>query len=164
MQAAPLSRRDALCGMLRASSALALAVMVGCDAQASSEPTRAVSTLPASPTREAPTAPARTPTAAPPTSLLRDIVPSQVTFWRLWIDAAVVSSTTARVADGPLGLLVPGAGWVTPPPPREEIDGWYRGTARPWELMLRLRRGDRWWQRRAPRRAYAYLLPGPIER
>lgn len=53
---------------------------------------------------------------------------------------------------------------VTPPLSREEIDGWYRGNARTWELMLRLRRADRWWQRRVRRRAYAYLLPGPIER
>lgn len=53
---------------------------------------------------------------------------------------------------------------VTPPLTREEIDGWYRGNARTWELMLRLRRADRWWQRRVRRRPYAFLLPGPIER
>jgi len=41
---------------------------------------------------------------------------------------------------------------------------YYRSDARLWELMLRLRRADRWWQRRIRRRTYPFLLPGHIER
>jgi hypothetical protein len=53
---------------------------------------------------------------------------------------------------------------VEPPIDRDEIDRWYRSDARTWEALLRLRRADRWWQRRVRRRPYPYLLPGPIER
>lgn len=53
---------------------------------------------------------------------------------------------------------------VGPPISRREIDSWYRANARLWEALLRLRRADRWWQRRVRRRAYPFLLPGPISR
>jgi hypothetical protein len=53
---------------------------------------------------------------------------------------------------------------VEPAIDRGEIDRWYRSDARTWEALLRLRRADRWWQRRVRRRPYPYLLPGPIER
>lgn len=46
----------------------------------------------------------------------------------------------------------------------DEVRRYYRSDARLWELMLRLRRADRWWQRRIRRRAYPFLLPGHIER
>ena len=36
--------------------------------------------------------------------------------------------------------------------------------ARLWEIMLRLRLADRWWQRRVRRRIYPFLLPGPTRR
>jgi hypothetical protein len=45
-----------------------------------------------------------------------------------------------------------------------EVDRYYRSDARLWEVMLRLRRADRWWQRRVRRRAYPFLLPGPTRR
>ena len=45
-----------------------------------------------------------------------------------------------------------------------EVDSYYRSNARLWEVMLRLRRADRWWQRRVRRRAYPFLLPGPTPR
>lgn len=45
-----------------------------------------------------------------------------------------------------------------------EVDRYYRSNARLWEVMLRLRRADRWWQRRVRRRAYPFLLPGPTRR
>ena len=45
-----------------------------------------------------------------------------------------------------------------------EVDSYYRSNARLWEVMLRLRRADRWWQRRVRRRTYPFLLPGPTRR
>lgn len=45
-----------------------------------------------------------------------------------------------------------------------EVRRTYRSDARLWETMLRLRRADRWWQRRVRRRPYPFLLPGHIER
>lgn len=68
-----------------------------------------------------------------------------------------------------VGHLVDGAideanRWATPRITRDEIDRWYRSNARLWELMLRLRRGDVWWQRHVRRRRPGFLLPGPIER
>lgn len=53
---------------------------------------------------------------------------------------------------------------VTPAITRAEIDRWYTTDARMWEVLLRLRRADRWWQRRVRRRTYPFLLPGAIER
>jgi hypothetical protein len=41
---------------------------------------------------------------------------------------------------------------------------YYRGDARLWALLQRLRRADRWWQRTVRRRPYPFLLPGAIER
>lgn len=46
----------------------------------------------------------------------------------------------------------------------DEVDRYYRSNARLWEVMLRLRRADRWWQRRVRRRTYPFLLPGPTRR
>lgn len=51
-----------------------------------------------------------------------------------------------------------------PPIERDEIERFYRSDARMWEVLLRLRRADRWWQRHVRHRPYPYLLPGPIER
>jgi hypothetical protein len=47
---------------------------------------------------------------------------------------------------------------------RQGIERYYRSDARLWEVMLRLRRADRWWQRSIRRRPYGALLPGRIER
>jgi len=46
----------------------------------------------------------------------------------------------------------------------DEVRRYYRSDARLWEVMLRLRRADRWWQRRVRRRTYPFLLPGHIDR
>jgi hypothetical protein len=46
----------------------------------------------------------------------------------------------------------------------DEVRRYYRSDARLWEVMLRLRRADRWWQQRVRRRDYPFLLPGPIRR
>jgi hypothetical protein len=46
----------------------------------------------------------------------------------------------------------------------DEVDRYYRSNARLWEVMLRLRLADRWWQRRVRRRIYPFLLPGPTRR
>ena len=40
----------------------------------------------------------------------------------------------------------------------------YASDARLWEVLLRLRRLDRAWQRRVRRREYPFLLPGRIDR
>lgn len=53
---------------------------------------------------------------------------------------------------------------VDPPITRDEVERWYRSDARMWEVLLRLRRADRWWQRRVRRRTYPFLLPERIER
>lgn len=56
------------------------------------------------------------------------------------------------------------AGRVSPPLTTAETDRFYRGNALMWEAMIRLRRADRWWQRRVRRRPYPFLLPGQIQR
>ncbi len=53
---------------------------------------------------------------------------------------------------------------VTPTITEQEVRRYYRSDARLWEVMLRLRRADRRWQRSVRRRTYPFLLPGPIER
>lgn len=47
---------------------------------------------------------------------------------------------------------------------QHEIRRYYRGDARTWRLLQRLRRMDRLWQLKVRRRAYPFLLPGPIHR
>ncbi|MCB9753748.1 MAG: hypothetical protein H6713_27720 [Myxococcales bacterium] len=46
----------------------------------------------------------------------------------------------------------------------EEVRAYYREDARMWALLQRLRRADRWWQRRVRRRVYPFLLPRTIAR
>ena len=46
----------------------------------------------------------------------------------------------------------------------EEVRSYYRSDARTWEVLLRLRRADQWWQQRVRRRTYPFLLPEPTER
>lgn len=53
---------------------------------------------------------------------------------------------------------------VSPAVTLEEVQRYYRSDARLWEAMLKLRRADRWWQRRVRRRGYPFLLPGHIDR
>lgn len=53
---------------------------------------------------------------------------------------------------------------VDPPITRHEAERWYRSDSRMWEVLLRLRRADRSWQRRVRRRTYPFLLPERIER
>ncbi len=53
---------------------------------------------------------------------------------------------------------------VDPPVEVAEVRRWYRSDARMWELMLRLRRADRWWQLRVRRRTYPFLLPDATDR
>jgi len=65
-----------------------------------------------------------------------------------WLPVAL-EAVNARVAD---------------PVSESEVRRFYTGDARLWEAMLRVRRADRWWQRRVRRRVYPFLLPGPIER
>lgn len=45
-----------------------------------------------------------------------------------------------------------------------KIESYYRGDARSWALLQRLRKIDRAWQRHIRRRPYPFLLPGPITR
>jgi hypothetical protein len=53
---------------------------------------------------------------------------------------------------------------LTEPITSNEVHRYYRSNARLWEVMLRLRRADRWWQRTVRRRTYPFLLPGPTRR
>lgn len=53
---------------------------------------------------------------------------------------------------------------VDPPITPEEVAKFYRSDARLWEILLRVRRLDRAWQRRVRRRPYQFLLPKKIER
>ena len=53
---------------------------------------------------------------------------------------------------------------VSPAITADEVRGVYTSDARLWEVLLRLRRMDRAWQRHVRRREYPFLLPGPIER
>jgi hypothetical protein len=58
---------------------------------------------------------------------------------------------------------------ITQPPAREpvtveEVRRFYRSDARLWQVLLAVRRADRWWQRTVRRRPYPFLLPGPIDR
>ena len=46
----------------------------------------------------------------------------------------------------------------------EQVRSYYRRDARLWELLLRIRRADRFWRRRIRRRPYPFLLPKTIER
>jgi len=46
----------------------------------------------------------------------------------------------------------------------DEVARYYRRDARLWALLQRARRVDRAWQRRIRRRAYPFLLPGPVDR
>jgi hypothetical protein len=45
-----------------------------------------------------------------------------------------------------------------------EVRRYYRGDALTWEILLRMRRSDRWWQRRVRRRPYGALLPRDVQR
>ena len=65
-----------------------------------------------------------------------------------WLPAAVTAAN--RQLDRPIS--------------EDEARRYYRSDARLWEAMLRLRRADRWWQRRIRRRTYPFLLPGPVAR
>lgn len=53
---------------------------------------------------------------------------------------------------------------VSPAIDAAEVTRYYRGDARSWALLQRLRRLDRAWQRRVRRRPYPFLLPGRIAR
>jgi len=67
--------------------------------------------------------------------------------------------------DHHLPALVEAAGArVSPALTVREVERYYRGDARTWAVLQRLRRADRAWQRRVRRRAYPFLLPGRIER
>lgn len=45
-----------------------------------------------------------------------------------------------------------------------EVHKYYASDARLWDVMLKVRRLDRIWQRKVRRRPYRFLLPGPITR
>jgi hypothetical protein len=45
-----------------------------------------------------------------------------------------------------------------------EVQRYYRSDAVTWEVMLRMRKADRWWQRRVRHRIYPSLLPHDVQR
>ncbi|MCA9678195.1 MAG: hypothetical protein H6709_13835 [Kofleriaceae bacterium] len=61
-------------------------------------------------------------------------------------------------------LLEVASARVTPGFDLREVRRYYRGDARSWALLQRLRRMDRAWQRGVRRRPYPFLLPGRIDR
>jgi len=65
------------------------------------------------------------------------------------------------VLDAVNAVVVPAG---SPVVTEDEVRRYYRSDARLWEVMLRLRRADRWWQRHVRRRTYPFLLPGHIDR
>jgi len=69
-----------------------------------------------------------------------------------WLPAVVAAAN--RHLSGPAGA----------PLSVEEVRHDYASDARQWEVLLRLRRADRWWQRTVRRRTYPFLLPGRIAR
>nr|BAG84260.1 hypothetical protein [Streptomyces griseoviridis] len=46
----------------------------------------------------------------------------------------------------------------------DEVSAYYKGDARMWELLQRLRRADRLWHRKIRRRVYPFLLPPDVAR
>ncbi len=77
---------------------------------------------------------------------------------------AVANLHKERLTDAIPALLVAANAVVDSPITAEEARRYYRQDALMWELLQRLRRADRWWQRRVRRRRYPFLLPGTIER
>jgi hypothetical protein len=53
---------------------------------------------------------------------------------------------------------------LSEPVTQRELGRYYRSDARMWAALQRLRRADRWWQRKVRRRVYPFLLPGRITR
>ncbi|MFC5718656.1 DUF6206 family protein [Streptomyces gamaensis] len=53
---------------------------------------------------------------------------------------------------------------LTPALTAEEVARYYQGDARMWELIQRLRKADRAWQRTVRRRPYPFLLPPDVDR
>ncbi len=81
----------------------------------------------------------------------------------------VLVDMTANLIKERLSHWIPAAlevlnGTLTPAVTRDEVQRYYRSDARLWEVMLQLRRADRWWQRNVRRREYPFLLPGHINR
>ncbi|HRC62324.1 MAG: hypothetical protein K1X87_11395 [Dehalococcoidia bacterium] len=115
MPAGPLQRRDAIRHAFRLGSALALAAVVGCDAQASTEPPLTSATAPiASPDASQRAERATSTPARPlPTSVRRDLVPTRLMIWRVGIDAPVTAAEVAPGANGQLEIEVPESGVVT---------------------------------------------------
>lgn len=60
--------------------------------------------------------------------------------------------------------VIDAADFVDPRLTEEEIRKDYASDARMWEVLQRVRRADRVWQRRVRRRPYPFLLPDPIDR
>lgn len=64
-----------------------------------------------------------------------------------------------------LSDLIPHANaCVAPPLTAREVEKYYSHDARTWAALQRLRRIDRFWQRKVRRRPYPFLLPGEISR
>ena len=67
--------------------------------------------------------------------------------------------------DGRITTVLTAAGdRVDPPLTEDEVRADYRSDARTWDLLQRVRRMDRAWQRRIRRRRYPFLLPDRIDR
>jgi hypothetical protein len=77
---------------------------------------------------------------------------------------AVANLHKERLPSAIPALLEAANAVVDPPIWADEARSYYRQDALMWEVLQRLRRADRWWQRHVRRRRYPFLLPGTIER
>lgn len=100
-------------------------------------------------------------------AVARFVVPGIVAAYhdRRTVVVDLVGNLLKERLDSVLDLAVAlGSARVAPAITRAEIDAWYATNARMWEVLLRARRADRWWQHHVRRRTYPSLLPGAIER
>ncbi len=77
---------------------------------------------------------------------------------------AVANLHKERAVDAIPALLASANAVLDRPVTTDEARKYYRQDALMWEVLQRLRRADRWWQRAVRRRRYPFLLPGRIER
>lgn len=88
---------------------------------------------------------------------------------KYYVPRGVVLDALANLVKEKLDRLLPALlevanGRVTPAITEDDVRRYYASDAQMWELLQRLRRLDRAWQRRVRRRPYPFLLPAEIVR
>ncbi|TDD80536.1 DUF6206 family protein [Actinomadura rubrisoli] len=103
---------------------------------------------------------------------LRDAVRITMTksiFDKFYATRGVVLDFLGNLHKERLGHLVPvfleqADARIDPPITAEEAAAYYKGDARMWEVIQRLRKADRLWHRKVRRRPYPFLLPPDVVR